>query len=65
MSVDWDDDDERDFGDDEPDDRTPVPDFGCACQNPIVVDSVCFGCRRIMAEQEAEYRREQAQKRGG
>jgi hypothetical protein len=56
-----DDNDLDDMGvdDDYPDERTPTPEFGCACQDPIVVDEVCFGCRRIMAEQLEEGRREQ------
>jgi len=43
-----------------PDDREPPPDFGCACQNPIVVDSVCYGCMVEMARQNAEADRERA-----
>jgi len=41
-------------------DRDPVPDFGCACQDPIVVDSVCHGCMFEMARQNAEADRERA-----
>jgi hypothetical protein len=53
---DWDDDEddryESDPGDDEPEEPTPL--FGCACENPLSVDTVCAGCIEWMKEQERE-----------
>jgi hypothetical protein len=35
------------------DDFENAPDFGCACENPLVVDTVCEGCIEWLKEQEA------------
>jgi hypothetical protein len=50
-----DDDDRDDFGVDDYDldDRINPPDFGCACENALVVDTVCEGCIEWLKEQEA------------
>ena len=35
--------------DPEPERDDPRPDFGCACQDAMIVDEVCAGCIRYMA----------------
>lgn len=36
------------------DDYDPVPTFGCACENPLSVDTVCESCIAYLKDQEAE-----------
>ncbi len=36
------------------DDREPSPDFGCACENALIVDTTCEDCIRILRERDAE-----------
>lgn len=62
----WDDDDDwawnRDFDLDPLDDdrdREERPLFGCACENPCSVDTVCWACRGEMRRQYMESLREQ------
>jgi hypothetical protein len=46
------------YWDDEPDDDydaerdEPRPDFGCACEEALIVDTVCEGCIEWMKEQD-------------
>lgn len=49
IAGDWDPDDEDGY---EPEERTPAPDFGCACQDALVVDTVCPACIAYLAEQD-------------
>jgi hypothetical protein len=49
----WDDAEEYDGDDDDryEDDRE-TPTFGCACQNPLSVDTVCAACIAYLEEQQ-------------
>lgn len=40
--------------DDGQDEFERAPDFGCACENPLVVDTVCESCIEWLKEQEAQ-----------
>lgn len=65
LDDDWDDDDRHDasgdWGDGDGDDYSdPRPMFGCACQDPLVIDTCCRACIAYMAREYAEGMREQA-----
>ncbi|NUP13781.1 MAG: hypothetical protein HOW73_47705 [Polyangiaceae bacterium] len=42
--------------------REPAPLFGCACENPSSVDTVCEACVAYLQEQDAEIERERLAK---
>jgi len=49
----WDDND-REYGERDDDEEPRYPDFGCACENALIVDTVCEGCIEWMREQQDE-----------
>jgi len=56
LDVDYDEGD-NDVGGEE---RTPLPIFGCACENALIVDSVCPACIAYLQEQDTDARRAKA-----
>lgn len=44
--------DDEDWCDDDDEPREPLPMYGCACENALVIDEVCGACIRWMAEQD-------------
>ncbi|NUP08427.1 MAG: hypothetical protein HOW73_20445 [Polyangiaceae bacterium] len=48
--------------DDDDDEREERPLAGCACENPLTVDTVCEACVAYMQEQDAEIERERLAK---
>lgn len=63
MNNGWEEDDYEDVLpplEDEEEDERPL--FGCACQDPLTVDTVCDGCIAYLQEQDAEVERERIAK---